>query len=124
MARILVADDDSMVRGVLRAMLERAGHEVEEAANGDEAVEKYNASPPDLLITDIVMPGKEGVAVILEIRKAHPRARIIAISGGGRFAAENYLELAATLGAARTFPKPVEREQILGAVEELLASGA
>lgn len=122
MARILVADDDFQVRTMLRLILERAGYEVEEAADGEEAVEVYRANPPDLLITDIIMPEKEGVGAIMDIRKEYPDAKIIAISGGGRFAAENYLVLARSLGAQRIFAKPFERNEILSAVEELIGA--
>ena len=109
---------------MLRLILERAGYEVDEAADGEEAVKIYNDTEPDLLITDIIMPEKEGVGAIMDIRKDHPDAKIIAISGGGRFAAENYLVLARSLGAQRIFSKPFERDEILGAVKELIGAGS
>ena len=82
MARILVVDDDKVMRLLLRAMLERQGHSVVEAENGDEGLSYYRAAPTDLVITDIQMPVMDGLQMIKALRGDFPTAKIIAISGG------------------------------------------
>ncbi len=120
MARILVADDDQQVRMMLKLTLERKGHQVIEAENGNEAVKKYRSENPDLVVTDIVMPEKEGIETIMELRALDPTVRIIAISGGGRINPEDYLSWAEKFGVQNTFTKPVDRDSLLAAVDSLL----
>jgi YesN/AraC family two-component response regulator len=120
MSKILLVDDDAQVRKMLKITLERAGYEVVEAADGVQAVQVYSPDTIDLVITDIVMPEKEGIETIMELKTAHPEVRIIAISGGGRINPEDYLKWAQRFGVARTFTKPVDREELLTAVSELL----
>jgi DNA-binding response OmpR family regulator len=117
---ILVADDDAQVRAMLSKTLTRAGFQVLEAVDGNEAMRQFDRDPPDLAIIDIVMPEKEGIETILELRREHPDVKIIAISGGGRNNPEGYLSTARNLGAHRTFTKPVDREELLAAVSELV----
>ncbi|MBD3337336.1 MAG: response regulator [Candidatus Eisenbacteria bacterium] len=119
MKRILIVDDDDQVRSMLRLTLERAGYEVEEAPDGRAAVACSARKPFDLVITDIIMPELEGFETIHKLRTAHPEVKIIAISGGGRLAPDGYLEVAGNLGAARSFVKPVDRDELLKAVHEL-----
>ena len=121
MARILVIDDDLQVRKLLQSLLTRAGHEVALASDGKEGLDTYRRRPADLVITDLIMPEKEGIEMILDIRKDDPGVKVIAISGGARIAPENYLRMAESLGAGRTFSKPVDRKALLGAIEEMLA---
>ena len=120
MPRILVIDDDQQVRTMIKLTLERDGYDVTEAGDGSEAVEIYRQHEFDLVITDIVMPGKEGIETIMEMKACDPEARIIAISGGGRINPEDYLSWARRFGVARTFTKPVDRTELLGAVRELV----
>jgi len=120
-ARILVIDDEYELRSMLRQMLEHAGHEVSEAVNGAVGIEIYERDAPDLIITDIIMPEKEGVETIIALRRANPALPIIAISGGGRLDATDFLSMAKKLGARRTLTKPFLREQLLEAVGECLA---
>jgi YesN/AraC family two-component response regulator len=101
-------------------MLVRAGHVVEEAPNGDVGLRKYPHFSPDLVITDILMPEKEGLETIQAIRKADPRAKIIAISGGGARGDMNFLFVAKKLGAQKVLPKPIERKAFIAAVNEVL----
>lgn len=122
MARILVVDDDVQVRKLLEKLLERAGHQVITAADGREGLSAFGRAPADLVVTDLIMPEKEGIEMILEIRQANPAVKIIAISGGARIAPENYLRMAQSLGAGRTFSKPVDRDALLAAVSEMLAA--
>lgn len=117
---ILVIDDDSHIRLVLRLMLERCGYEVTEASDGMEGISCYRQNPADLVITDIIMPEKRGIDMIYELRQEFPQVKIIAISGGGDIGPEVSLEVAENLGALRTFAKPLEQEDLLKAVRELL----
>jgi len=119
MARIVVADDDSNVRTLVRIALQRAGHEVREASNGKETVHLIRRDPPDFLIADILMPVKEGIETIIEVRRQFPRVKIIAMSGGGLIDAEEYLDTASEFGADKTIHKPFDQATILKAVDEL-----
>ena len=119
MARILIIDDDVQILDMLRQTLEREGFEVVDAPNGEEGIRLYREDPADLIITDIIMPEKEGIETIMELKRDFPDVKIIAISGGGRVDPEEYLHMAEKLGAKRTFAKPVEREDLLKAIQEL-----
>jgi CheY-like chemotaxis protein len=111
-ACILVVDDDKAVRLLLRAMLERRGHSVVEAENGDEGLRYYRAAPTDLVITDIQMPVMDGLQMIKELRGAFPTAKIIAISG------EKSRLAAAQTFSQCTFEKPLYMEEFLDAVQQ------
>ena len=117
---ILVIDDDDQFRGMLRETLEHAGYKVADAANGKEGIRLYREKPADLVITDPIMPEKEGIETIKELKRDFPEVKIIAISGGGRGAPEDYLHMAKKLGAQYAFAKPVEREDLLEAVKEII----
>ncbi len=121
MARILIIDDEDELRSMLRQMLEQAGYEVTEAVNGAEGIQLYEQDTHDLIITDIIMPEKEGVETIIALRRADPDLPIIAISGGGRLDATDFLTMTKKLGARRTLSKPFRRDQLLEAVGECLA---
>ncbi len=120
MARILVIEDDNDVRKLLRQVLERVGYKVEEACDGEEGIERYREKQADLIITDIIMPKKEGIETITDLRVEFPDVKVIAISGGGRLGPEPYLELAKGFGANRIIMKPFTTAEILEAVQELL----
>jgi CheY-like chemotaxis protein len=120
MAKILLVDDEKQLRSMLRIALESAGHEVEEAVDGKEAIESYRNHPADLLLTDIVMPGQEGIETIMQFREKYPELKIIAMSGGGQNSGQSYLDWAKKLGANRTLAKPFSIEGFLGAVQEVL----
>ena len=121
MARILVVDDDDLVRQSLRAVLEPAGHEVIEAANGKEGVAFYKGMQADLVITNIVMPEMDGLEEIRQLEQTNPGLKIIVISGYDGDEAKGYFALAREYGAQRTFTKPFDVEQVKAAVVELLA---
>ncbi|MDM8523612.1 response regulator [Desulfococcaceae bacterium HSG8] len=121
MAHILIIDDEKQIRAMLRQMLEFEGYEVTEADDGKKGVRSHSEKPADLIITDIVMPEKEGIETILDIRKISPAVKIIAMSGGGRIEPETYLHMARSFGAMRTFAKPIKMEELLKAVRELLS---
>ena len=120
MARILVADDDTEVRDMICQILEREGHETVAVSNGLEAEQAYGREPTDIIITDIIMPDKEGLETVWEMRRDYPNCKIIAISGGGRVDPRDYLRSALALGADRALPKPFERRDLLDLVDELL----
>jgi CheY-like chemotaxis protein len=117
--RILVVDDNDQIREMLRLLLEQAGHEVLEAANGKLAMNLLKKEQADLIITDIIMPEMEGIDLIMAIRSIHPRAKIIAISGGGRIDPRVCLNMADKLGADRILQKPFSRSSILAMAAEL-----
>lgn len=123
MAQILLIDDEEMVRMTVRQILEMAGHSVTEAHDGEQGIKMLQESLPELVISDLIMPNKEGVETIAEIRGAHPHLPIIAMSGGGRIGATDFLEVAKKIGANRTLPKPFEPEDVLAVVDDLLAAG-
>ena len=91
MKRILVVDDEDEIRMMLRQILEMEGYEVSDAANGRMAVNLFRNDPTDLIITDIIMPEKDGIETITELRRDYPDVKIIAITGGGRIGSENHL---------------------------------
>jgi CheY-like chemotaxis protein len=114
MERILIIDDDPQILDMLGQILEREGYDIVKALNGKEG------NPVDLIITDIIMPEKDGIETIFELRKDFPDLKMIAISGGGRIEPEEYLFMAQKLGVQRTFAKPVARAELLKALRELL----
>jgi DNA-binding response OmpR family regulator len=120
MPTILVIDDDDQVRSMLRDMLEFEGYHVIDAANGRQGISSFQQQPVDLVITDILMPEKEGLETIIELRKSQPGLQIIAISGGGARSNMDYLLSADMLGATKTFSKPVDRKELLSAIALLL----
>jgi DNA-binding response OmpR family regulator len=118
MIRILLIDDDESFRKMLRMTLQRANYEVMEACNGNEAVSLFRSQPADLVITDLIMPDKEGLETIQELRQGRPLLKIIAMSGGGRIDAQDYLKIAERLGASRTLAKPFTQAEFLTAIRE------
>lgn len=120
MAKILVFDDEPSILLMIKKMLEKAGHEVDIAQNGRDGMELFERNKPDLVITDIIMPIKEGLETILELRKKHPELKIIAISGGGRIGPDGYLPSAKLLGADMVFQKPLIQKEFVEAVSMLL----
>jgi DNA-binding response OmpR family regulator len=118
--RIVVIDDEEPIRRVLRLALERAGYEVETASDGDVGIRYCRERDTDAVITDLVMPDKEGIETIQELRRDFPDVKIIAISGGGQISPESYLSIAERIGADRTFEKPIDTKELVTAVGELL----
>jgi CheY-like chemotaxis protein len=123
MAKILLIDDDDQLRTMLRLTLIHFGHTVIEACDGRQGLKLFPHANPDLVITDIVMPEQEGLGVLMELREKQPPVKIIAMSGGGRVNAKDYLRIAKQLGAARVLSKPFPNEELITAINELLAGG-
>ncbi len=121
MAKILVIDDEDQLRDLLSQMLTRDKHEVRTAFDGVEGVRIYNEFQPDLIITDIIMPNKDGIEVITELLNRDPDIAIIAISGGRRaITAEFNLESAELLGVKGILSKPFTRDQLRESVSHAL----
>lgn len=117
MASILIVDDQDMVRRTLRNALEAEGLEVREAGDGDEALRLYRMAPADVVVTDIVMPNKEGIETIFELRRASTRVKIIAMSGRDT---ADFLDMARKLGADHVLRKPFEMRILVGLVKDCL----
>lgn len=121
MAKILLVEDEAFLRKIVRDILIQESHQVMTANNGQEALEIQPSSQFDLVITDLIMPEKEGIEMIVELKRMAPALKIIAMSGGGRNNPTDYLALAKGLGASQTLAKPFTREELLGVVNYTLS---
>jgi DNA-binding NtrC family response regulator len=121
MAHILLVDDEQLVVDTLQAAMQSKGHTVETACNGIEGLLRYARGHFDLVITDIIMPDKEGIGMMLEMRRENPDAKIIAISGGGRTGNVEFLKMAAKLGAVATLKKPIRLAEFFQMLDDCLA---
>ena len=122
MGSVLVIDDDPVVCTVVQRVLEKQGFAVSTAPDAQSGISRFAELNPDLVIVDILMPGKEGMATILELREAHPDARIMAMTGGGNFTASDVLRIAELLGADNSIKKPFAPKVLVSMVERCLAS--
>ena len=121
MAHILVIDDDMYMRKVIQQMLERKGHTVVVEEDGVKGVRRYQKESFDLVITDIVMPEKEGLETIQELKQVAPGVKIIAVSGGAlKGPPKGYLALAKQFGAMETIEKPFSWKQLIETVNHVL----
>ena len=116
---VLVIEDDADVRNMIRMILADEGYSVVDASNGLEGMKKLNQGPFDLIVTDMLMPEKEGIETIREIKKQSPSTKIVAISGGGICIPENYLNLALMMGADASLCKPFGRQELLDTIRNL-----
>lgn len=118
MAKILVIDDEALIRDMLKQMLTRLGHRVTLATDGELGLASFNEIKPDLVITDIIMPNKDGIQLILALFEQNPKLPIIAMSGGRRaVTAEFNLDSAGLIGAKAVLQKPFSREQLQDALQ-------
>ena len=122
MPRILVIDDDPDVRGSLTKVLVRAGYEVVEAADGAAGMELQHQAPADVIITDIFMPGLDGLQTIRQLKKEGSGVKVIAVSGGDRTGTVDLKEHARLMGAFKVLAKPFEMGDVLAAVKEALGA--
>ena len=120
MASILIIDDDESIRSFLKERLMYEGFNVLTANNGKEGMNLFNNNQVDLVITDIIMPDKDGFETIIELKRICPDTKIIAMSGGGRGQPEYYLDTAKCFKAEYTFEKPFKTSELLEDVHELL----
>ena len=118
--RILVIDDEPTALDLVRRILEMNGYKVLVATNGQKGLELFLQQPCDLVITDMVMPVKDGLQTILDLRSHAPDLPVIAISGGGTISKERYLAVAGYLDRVVTIAKPFALEDITEAVKKLL----
>jgi len=119
---ILVIDDNVAVLSTLIYLLEEEGYHVVSAENGHAGVRIYRSEQPDLVIADLIMPEQGGIETIQEIKRLCPEAKIIAISGGARIGNTDPLEAAREVGATRTLAKPLDPDDFIEAVNDLLAA--
>jgi DNA-binding response OmpR family regulator len=118
--KILIIDDDDLIRLTIKNALKKLGCAVIEAENGNTGIAIFKKENPDLVITDMLMPDKEGLETISEIRTAQPKAKIIAMSGGGSSKNMAFLQLAQKMGANRTMTKPIRPDELINAVKSLM----
>lgn len=118
--RILIIDDELQIRVMLRQALEKAGFEVDEAPDGKEGIDCFKKNRADLIITDIIMPEKEGIETIMAFKRLDQNVKIIAISGGGRIQSEDYLNIATKVGACCSFAKPFSIIELISKINQIL----
>jgi DNA-binding NtrC family response regulator len=121
MAAILLVDDDEILLVTLEQLLTERGHSVVTASDGKKAAKLLRAKPFELVITDIVMPDRDGIETIITLHREFPEIGIIAMSGGVS-RSPTYLALAARLGAYCTLSKPFTPQQLQHAINETLAA--
>ena len=120
MQKILIIDDNSAVRSTMARILELAGYETITAGDGNEGLIRMRQDKPDLIITDIIMPEKEGIETIRQILIEQPGTKIMAVSGGGRHANMDFLEVARKLGAMEVLEKPFEPDDLVNRVSRCM----
>ncbi len=120
MATILLVDDDNAFRMAARTALVRAGHDVRDALNGSEALRYLARFPTDLVVLDVIMPEKDGIETLIELRRLNPRIQAMVVSGGGSLHSDVYLKIAMRLGADRVLAKPCDHLELIQAVQSLL----
>lgn len=125
MQQILIIDDESAIRSLLARILESQGYRVFEASDGQKGIYFLQTQPVDLIITDILMPAKDGLETIREIRRDHPDVKIIAISGGSpRWDYMEFLPIAKKFGAHAILPKPFHQQDLIKVVADVLRQDA
>ena len=120
MTKILIIEDDTAVRACLESVISRAGYETATAADGRAGLQVFRSEPFDLVITDIIMPEKDGIETIMDMKREQKDLKVLAISGGGRAEPDNYLESARLLGADATMKKPFTHQEMLETIVKLL----
>lgn len=122
MPRILVIDDEQLLRSTVVTILTRAGFSVEEASDGQAGIAMFHRNPPDVVITDIFMPNRDGLEIIKELKHSNPRTKIIAMTGGGSLRMMEIASAAKLLGADHVLNKPFESESLLAAINAVLVT--
>ncbi len=120
MTRVLVVDDDARVRTAARLLLEAAGFQIVEAESGDAALTALGTEAVDVVLTDIFMPGTDGIELIHALRRASPNLPIVAMSGGGYNDGKDVLAMARLFGAAAIVQKPMTQRQLVGAIRRAI----
>jgi CheY-like chemotaxis protein len=122
MPRILVIDDEPLIRSAVVTILTRAGFSVEEASDGRAGLAKFHKTPPDVVITDIFMPHRDGIEIVMELKRLYPHTTIIAMTGGGQMRMMEIGSAAKILGADHILHKPFEQESLLATVNDALGT--
>lgn len=117
---VLLIDDDRALLGLMQSAFQRADFMVHSAQDGAAGEKLFRVALPDLVVTDILMPNREGIETIIEMKRLRPSVKILAISGGGRIGVPDFLEIAAQLGADATLPKPFRMGEVVGRGKALL----
>ena len=120
MAFVLVVDDDAAFRAVACRVLQNAGHRTQEAVDGGHAMKLMALIAPEVILTDMLMPDRDGVELIRTVRQSWPTVRILAISGRGAFAGYDILKMAQMVGADATLAKPLDGDELVEAVNRLV----
>ena len=120
MNKIVIVEDDIVIRESLKEILEMNNYEIMAIDSCLDLMKKINEFKPDVLITDIIMPDKDGIEIIIETKKVLPNIILIAISGGGRIDSESYLNTAKYLGADATLKKPFTHKELLDCIANLV----
>jgi DNA-binding response OmpR family regulator len=120
MVKILMVEDNDAMAVMLEMTLVAGGYEVIRATDGNKALRLYDPQTIDLVLTDLVMPNKEGMELICELKRANPAVKIIAMSGGGFGNAHTYLATAERLGAVHTLAKPFSGDELFAALTSIL----
>ena len=119
MTKILLIDDEKSILKMLKKLLELNNYDVAVAENGNEGIKLYQKFTPDIVVTDLIMPDKEGLETIRELKEIDPDVKIIAMSGGGNSDPKMYLSFAEQFGAAKVLKKPIDNDKLLSAINEL-----
>jgi CheY-like chemotaxis protein len=122
MQKILIVDDNAAVRSTISKILADAGYCTVSAEDGNSGLDVYKRERPDLIITDIIMPEREGIETIRTMLKDNPQAKIIAISGGARIGKMDLLQVARRMGARETMAKPFDPDELVATTKRLLAA--
>jgi DNA-binding response OmpR family regulator len=112
MPRVLVIDDEQLLRATVVTILTRAGFTVEEASDGETGIAMFHQNPPRIVLTDIFMPNLDGIEIIKELKHSSPRTKIIAMTGGGHLRMMEMASVAKVLGADYVFNKPYDSESL------------
>ena len=122
MPRILVIDDEPLIRATVVTILTREGFSVEEASDGQAGIPMFHKNPPDVVITDIFMPNRYGIEVVMELKRSYPHTKIIAMTGGGQMRMMEIGSAANILGADHILHKPFDRQSLLAAMNAALGT--
>jgi DNA-binding response OmpR family regulator len=122
MPRILVVDDEQLLRSTVVMILTRAGFTVEEASDGQAGLAMFHKNPPDIVLTDIFMPNRDGIEIIKELKHSSPQTKIIAMTGGGKLRMMEIASAAQVLGADYVLDKPFDSESLLAAINAVLVT--
>jgi len=117
---VLVVEDDVVVRETCAMLLEDAGFNVVAAINGIDGLRKFHKIKPDVVLTDIIMPEKEGISLITDLRRGSKDVKIVAMSGGGRIGNMDFVTLATALGANAGLRKPFEDQELVETIRAVL----